>query len=81
MFYFAISLILDNIDDSGLDISRAQKFHNTIIEYSKKASVDHQIIFTTRSEVASEEIKKSEFLVGKEYIDEKGKRSFNLVLS
>lgn len=73
-------IILDNIDDSGLDKPRAQKFHNTIIEYSKNTNISHQIIFTTRSEIASDEIKKSSLLIGKEYENIKGKRSFNIVM-
>lgn len=68
-------IIMDNIEDSGLSTSRAQQFHADIIAQSKNTDVDHQIIFTARSEVISLELDESDLCVGDHYDDVDGERS------
>ncbi len=44
-------ILMDNIEDSGLETDRVQQFHRDIIERSEATDTVHQIIFTARSEV------------------------------
>lgn len=60
-------IIMDNIEDSGLETNRVQQFHRDIIEHSKATNTVHQIIFTARSEVITEELDNSALCVGKHY--------------
>lgn len=70
-------VILDNLEDSGLQTPRLQQFHNDIIECSNESDVTHQIIFSARSEVLTKELNESDLCVGKEYKNEIGKYSLN----
>lgn len=40
-------ILLDNIEDKGMQQDRSQNFQETIVQFSKELDVDHQIIFST----------------------------------
>lgn len=60
-------ILMDNIEDSGLETNRVQQFHRDIIEHSEGSDTVHQIIFTARSEVITPELDQSGLCVGKHY--------------
>ena len=68
-------VILDNVEDKGLETNRIQQFHRDVIEKSKDSDIEHQIIITARSEVVTDEIRNSGMVVGKEYKKKKKKYS------
>lgn len=71
-------IIMDNIEDSGLETNRVQQFHKDIIQRSNATTVPHQIIFTARSEVITKELDESGLCVGKHYHRKSGEFSFNI---
>lgn len=71
-------ILMDNIEDSGLETNRVQQFHRDIIEHSKATDTVHQIIFTARSEVITPELDQSALCVGKHYRRKAGEYSLNL---
>lgn len=46
-FRYPRFLLCDNVEDKGMEESRSRNFQKLIVEFSKKCSVRHQIIFTT----------------------------------
>ena len=68
-------IIMDNIEDKGLEIPRIQQFHKDIRRHSDESTIKHQIIFTARSEVVTDELEKSDLCVGENYDGKKGKHS------
>ena len=60
-------IILDNVEDKGLETNRIKQFHKDIIKKSENSDIKHQIIITARSEVVTDEIRYSPMVVGKEY--------------
>ena len=69
-------IILDNIEDNGLEARRVQTFHRELQKYSAEyKDIVHQIIITSSTSFLSEEMMKSEFCVGNHYQDEEDKRS------
>ena len=71
-------IIMDNIEDSGLETNRVQQFHKDIIERSEMTDVAHQIIFTARSEVITPELDSSPLCVGKHYRSKQGEYSLDV---
>lgn len=61
-------LLMDNIEDKGMEESRSQLFQNEIIRLSKSLNVKHQVIFTTS--MIDPELNKSDYCVGKYYDDQ-----------
>ena len=65
-------ILCDNMEDNGIEEERAQNFQNLIIStannYNKK---DFQIIYTTS--YITEELNKSDYIVGKYYSEDNGK--------
>lgn len=72
-------IIMDNIEDKGMETERVQALHSEIINRSEQSDVVHQIIFTARSEVMSDDLEGSEYCVGKNYKAEKGQYSLKLL--
>jgi len=70
-------ILMDNIEDSGLETNRVQQFHRDILEHSKASNTVHQIIFTARSEVITPELDQSGLCVGKHYRRKSGEYSLN----
>jgi uncharacterized Zn finger protein (UPF0148 family) len=64
-FFHPRFLLLDNIEDKGMEEERSHNFQRKIVEMSKASKVEHQIIFTT-SKLAPE-LNKKEFVVGDRY--------------
>lgn len=71
-------IIMDNIEDSGLETERVHQFHQDVISRSDNADAVHQVIFTARSEVITEELDASELCVGQHYHREAGQYSLNI---
>ena len=46
-FYHPRFLLMDNIEDKGMEQQRSHNFQNIIVNASNNAKYDHQIIFTT----------------------------------
>jgi tetrahydromethanopterin S-methyltransferase subunit B len=57
-------IVMDNLEDKGLQDDRVQQFHQDIIGLSKESKVKHQIIFTARSEVITDDLEKSGMCIG-----------------
>lgn len=60
-------IVMDNLEDKGLQDDRVQQFHQDIISHSQESSVKHQIIFTARSEVITDALEKSGMCIGKNF--------------
>jgi hypothetical protein len=61
-------LLMDNIEDKGMEENRSQLFQNEIIKLSQSLNVKHQIIFTTS--MIDPELNNSDYCVGKYYDDQ-----------
>ncbi len=70
--------IMDNIEDKGVQDNRVQQFHKDIRKHSDESNVKHQIIFTARSDVVTDELEKSGLCIGENYDGKKGKHSLHL---
>ena len=46
-FWHPRFLLMDNIEDKGMEVERSHNFQRIIIEESQKVKIPHQIIFTT----------------------------------
>lgn len=64
-------IIMDNIEDKGMQTDRIHQFHNDIIEISNGSNVKHQILLTVRSEMMQEKLVELGLCVGREYDDKK----------
>lgn len=74
-------IVMDNLEDKGLQDDRVQQFHQDIIKHSQETDVKHQIIFTARSEVLTEDIDKSGMCVGKNFDGDRGSYSLAFIHS
>ena len=61
-------LLMDNIEDKGMDPPRSQLFQREIIKLSKSLSVEHQIIFSTS--MIAPDLNGSSYCVGDFYNDQ-----------
>jgi len=61
-------LLMDNIEDKGMEESRSQLFQNEIIKLSNSLDVKHQVIFTTS--MIDPELNNSDYCVGNYYDDQ-----------
>jgi len=69
-FRYPRLLILDGIEDGGMEVERSYNFQKIIQKHSSESNVDHQIIMTTTSVCA--ELDKQEYLAGSKFThDEK----------
>tara|TARA_R110002096_G_scaffold435816_1_gene663004 strand:- start:22638 stop:24644 length:2007 start_codon:yes stop_codon:yes gene_type:complete len=64
-FRYPRLLILDNIEDKGMQPSRSHNFQHLLLDVSKNTEVDHQIIATTS--MIAEDLRGSEHIVGQYY--------------
>ena len=67
-FWHPKFLLMDNIEDKGMEPIRSHNFQRVLIEESKQAKFPHQIIFTTS--MLDPTLGKSELTVGPEYTRE-----------
>jgi hypothetical protein len=64
-FYHPRFLLMDNIEDKGMEQQRSHNFQEIIVNASKSAKYDHQIIFTTS--MFNTELENDEYVVGPYY--------------
>ncbi len=64
-FWHPKFLLMDNIEDKGMEPARSHNYQRLVIEESKRAKFPHQIIFTTS--MLAPELEDSEYLVGPKY--------------
>jgi hypothetical protein len=69
-FLYPRFLIMDNVEDKGMEPDRSHTFQNEIIRVSNSINVPHQIIFTTS--MIDPKLDKSSFCIG-EFYSEKNK--------
>jgi hypothetical protein len=56
-------VIIDTIEDKGMEPERSHNFQNQILRVSREAKVDHQIIYATA--MISPDLDSEEFTIGK----------------
>jgi DNA repair exonuclease SbcCD ATPase subunit len=61
-------LLMDNIEDKGMETSRSQLFQQEVVKMSQSLECEHQIIFTTS--MIDPDINDSEYCVGEFYTDQ-----------
>jgi hypothetical protein len=64
-FMYPRFLLMDNIEDKGMNQARSQNFQRRIVEISKSLDGDHQIIFTTS--MIDPGLESSALVVGEHY--------------
>jgi len=64
-FYHPRFLLMDNIEDKGMEQKRSHNFQDIIVNASKSAKYDHQIIFTTS--MFNPELEDEEYVIGPYY--------------
>lgn len=64
-FWHPKFLLMDNIEDKGMEPERSHNFQRILVDESKKISSPHQIIFTTS--MADPTLEKSNLTVGPKY--------------
>jgi len=68
-FYHPRFLLMDNVEDKGMEEKRSHNFQSLIVQASQTARYDHQIIFTTS--MMNPELDLERFVVGPRYTHEK----------
>lgn len=68
-FRYPRLLIMDNIEDKGMQPSRSHKFQLILKEISDSSKVDHQIIITTS--MIADDLRHSEHIVGEYYTSDR----------
>lgn len=74
-FLYPRFILMDNIEDKGMQPERSHIFQQEIIKLSKNIKVSHQIIFTTS--MIDPEINDSQYCVGDFYSDTNKSLKFN----
>jgi len=74
-FRFPRFLMMDTIEDKGMEPTRSHNFQNVLLEISESCAVDHQIIFATS--MISPELEDTDYVVGRFFTHDK--RSLNLL--
>lgn len=67
-FHHPRFLLMDNVEDKGMEDKRSHNFQNIVIQASKSASLHHQIIFTTST--LNPELDNEEYTIGPPYTHE-----------
>jgi hypothetical protein len=73
-FWHPRFVLLDNVEDKGMEVARSHNFQNLIVAASDAATTRHQIIFTTS--MIDPSLERPEYVVGPRYT--RGSRSLNL---
>lgn len=67
-FLYPRFLLMDNVEDKGMEEARSQLFQREIVKLSENLDVEHQIIFTTS--MIDPQLNKSAYCVGDFYDDQ-----------
>lgn len=67
-FYHPRFILLDNVEDKGMEQSRSHNFQEIIVRASEQARIDHQIIFTTS--MMNPELDEDDYVIGPHYTHE-----------
>ena len=67
-FYHPRFLLMDNVEDKGMEEIRSHNFQSLILQTSRMALYDHQIIFTTS--MMNPDLDLEQFVVGPRYTHE-----------
>lgn len=67
-FYHPRFLLMDNVEDKGMEEIRSHNFQSLIVQASKTARYEHQIIFTTS--MMNPDLDLDQFVVGPRYTHE-----------
>ena len=62
-------MLIDNIEDKGMEPERSHLFQRLIVEHSTELSIRHQIIFTTS--MMNPELELDDYVIGPHYTHEK----------
>lgn len=74
MFFHPRFLLLDNIEDKGMEMARSQLFQRLIVEQATELEVPYQVIFTTS--MMNPELELQEYVIGPAYSE--ANRTLNL---
>jgi uncharacterized Zn finger protein (UPF0148 family) len=74
LFFHPRFLLLDNIEDKGMEMIRSQLFQRLIVERATDLTVPYQVIFTTS--MMNPELELQEYVIGPAYTEEN--RTLNL---
>jgi uncharacterized Zn finger protein (UPF0148 family) len=64
-FYHPRFLLLDNVEDKGMEQKRSHNFQEIIVRASEKADLEHQIIYTTS--MMNPELDEDDYVIGPHY--------------
>jgi hypothetical protein len=67
-------LLLDNIEDKGMEMIRSQLFQRLVVERATELNVPYQVIFTTS--MMNPKLELQEYVIGPAYTEEN--RTLNL---
>jgi hypothetical protein len=67
-FYHPRFLLMDNVEDKGMEEKRSHNFQSLIVQASRTARYEHQIIFTTS--MMNPELDNEQFVIGPRYTHE-----------
>lgn len=68
MFFHPRFILMDNVEDKGMEVERSYKFQRTIVETVTELKLPYQIIFTTS--MMNPELELEEYIVGSAYTGE-----------
>lgn len=68
-------LLMDNIEDKGMEPDRSHIFQKEIIRVSEKIEIPHQIIFTTS--MISPDLDNTKYCIGEKYFDQNKSLKFS----
>jgi uncharacterized Zn finger protein (UPF0148 family) len=68
VFYHPRFILLDNVEDKGMEQSRSHNFQEIIVRASEQAHIDHQIIFTTS--MMNPALDEGDYVIGPHYTHE-----------
>lgn len=66
-FYHPRFLLMDNVEDKGMQVARSHRFQELIARVSSQATLSHQIIFTTS--MINPVLESSQYVIGPNYKD------------
>lgn len=68
-FYHPRFVLLDNIEDKGMEVARSHRFQKLVVELATEVSVPYQVIFTTS--MMNPELELDDYVIGPHYTHEK----------